>query len=63
LVSGTEMGNGLGSWFKVAVLADDSAGTETHLSQRFGSVSGDTRKTLHRKFNFFEKIMTNLKKM
>jgi len=36
-------------WFTVAVSAADSAGTETDRSRRLGSVSDDTRKTLHRK--------------
>jgi len=43
------------AWFTVAVSAADSAGTETDRSRRLGSVSGDTRKTLHRKFKKFWK--------
>jgi len=42
-------------WFTVAVLAADSAGSETDRSRRLGSVSGDTRKTLHRKLKNFWK--------
>ena len=41
------------SWFTTAVSAADSAGTETDRSRRLGSVSGDTRKTLHRKLKKF----------
>jgi len=41
------------TWFKVAVLAADSAGTETDRSRYLGSVSGETRKMLHRKFKKF----------
>ena len=51
------------SWFTVAVSAADSAATETDRSRRLGSVSGDTRKTLHRKLKNSKKITTNLKKM
>ena len=41
------------AWFKVAVSAADSAGTETDRSRRLRSVSGDTRKTLYRKLKKF----------
>jgi len=51
------------SWFTVAVSAADSAGTETDRSQRLGSVSGDTRKMLHRSLKNSEKITTKLKKI
>jgi len=40
-------------WFKVAVLAADSAGTEMNRSRRLASVLGDTRKTLHGKIKKF----------
>jgi len=40
-------------WFIVAVSAADLAGTETDRSQRLGSVSDDTHKTLHRKLKKF----------
>jgi len=40
-------------WFTVAVSAADSAGTETNRSRRLESVSGDTRKTPHRKHKKF----------
>ena len=42
-------------WFPVAVSAADSAGTETDRSRRLGLVSGDARKTLHRKLKKFWK--------
>jgi len=48
--------------FKVAVLADDSAGTETHRMRRCRMDSADTRETVHRKLKNSEK-MTNLKKI
>jgi len=41
------------SWFKVAVSAADSAGTETDRSRRLGSDSSNTRKMLHRKLKKF----------
>jgi len=40
-------------WFMVVVSAADSAGTETDRCRRLGSVSGDTRKMLHRKLKKF----------
>jgi len=43
------------TWFTVAVLAADSAGTETDRSRRLGSVSDDPRKTLHRMLKKFWK--------
>jgi len=41
------------TWFKVAVSAADSADTERDRARRLGSVSGDTRKTLHRELKQF----------
>jgi len=40
-------------WFKVAVSAVDSKGTVPHRSQRRGTDSGDTHKTLHRELKKF----------
>ena len=61
-VSDMCVGHDSDTWFTVAVSAADSTGTETDQSQRLGSVSGDTRKMLHRKLKNSEKITTNLKK-
>jgi len=44
------------AWFTVTVSAVDSVGTETDWSQRLGSISDDTRKTLHEKLKKFWKI-------
>jgi len=43
------------TWFKVAVSAVNSAGTKTDRCWRLGSVSGDTRKTLHKELKEFWK--------
>jgi len=56
------MALGAGTWFEVSVSAADSAVTEGDRSQRLGSDSDDTRKTLHRTPKNYEKIMTNHKK-
>ena len=50
----------LGSWFKVAVLAADSAGTVPRRSRRCGPDSDETRETLHRGLKKCWKITTKL---
>ena len=50
------------AWFKVAISAADSTGTETHRSRHLGSISSDTRKTLHKKLKFFWKNHDKSKK-